>query len=237
VRFFHHTGRFGLISENAALNLVFGRCHVTKVRSTPDDGGHGSVYFQPPAFLQLRQHNQRVPDAWLSLDPVRGNQIEYPGYIGDRESQMKLTRDCIREAGWIKQAKYSFTHLVLLWHYNTPWPDHGRPEWREQAIWWNEWHRRWLAVPALLALFVLVRPRRALALGIVALNLVALLILAAVFFGAARHRIPYDPVIIILALESYALAAYALIRSLQRWRQRRRQRGDVAPKAGLSSAS
>jgi len=135
---------------------------------------------------------------------------------------MELVRDCIHETGWIGQAKYSFTHVVLLWRYNAPWPDYGRPEWREPAIWWNEWHRRSLAVPSLLALVVLARPRRALAMGIVALNLVALLVLAVVFFGAARHRIPYDPVIIILALETYAFAAYALVRSLQRWRQRQR---------------
>jgi hypothetical protein len=222
VRLHHHTGRFGLISENAPLNLVFGRCHVTKVRSKPDDEGHTSVYFRPPSFLQLRQHNQRVPDAWLSLDPVRGNQIEYEGYIGDRGQHMQLVRDCIREHGWVGQAKYSFTHIVLLWQYNTPWPDYGRPEWRDPAVWWMQWHRRFLAVPALLALVVLARPRRLLELSIVALNLVALLILAIVFFGAARHRIPYDPVIIILALETYAFAAYALVRAVQRWLQRRR---------------
>ena len=34
-RLYHHTGRYGLISENGRFNSLFGRCHNKKAQATP----------------------------------------------------------------------------------------------------------------------------------------------------------------------------------------------------------
>jgi hypothetical protein len=84
---------------------------------------------------------------------------------------------------------------------------------------WSHIQRDGFAIPALLGLLWLVIPgRRAAKMGLVSVNLLAILILAAVFFGGARHRTPYDFVIITLAFESYA---WVLHFGYRWWKNRR----------------
>jgi hypothetical protein len=51
---------------------------------------------------------------------------------------------------------------------------------------------------------------------LVALHLVALVIVAAMIFGDTRLRTPYDPLILLLAFEAYATAAWFLWVQLDR---------------------
>lgn len=206
-RLHRHTGRFGLVSENGSFNLVFGRCHPTKIRAIPDGKENRTdIHFRPPPFLQLQNHRRKHKDSAFELHQALGDSIEYKGYIGDSRAHMRYIRRCVKKTGWMGQLKYSLTHIALLWKYNISWPDSGKRPWRPPQRWWQEKHNTWFAIPALLALGFIGFPRRTLRQGIVALNLLALLLLAAVFFGGARFRCPYDPLIILLALELYGLA-------------------------------
>ncbi len=225
-----NTGRWGLISENGSFNLVFGRCHNSKIESLPDGEGHGRVHFRPPPFLQLKnlEAKQRAqglePEA--PLEPAIADELSYRGYIGDREVHMEYIRECIRKTGLWGQLRYSYTNVMLLWRYNIPWPDSGRSAWRAPARWWMRHHRDYLAVPALLMLGVMFVPGPKTAkTGLVAVNLLALLVLAAIYFGGIRHRTPYDFVVIIMAFETYALLGWMLWRGLLRWTGRARASG------------
>ena len=61
IRLHVHTGRYGLVSENSDINLVFGRCHNKGIYSRRDDQGHGTVRFSPPPLIQLEAHSEKNP--------------------------------------------------------------------------------------------------------------------------------------------------------------------------------
>jgi hypothetical protein len=153
---------------------------------------------------------------------VDGGEIQYRGYIGDREIQGEIVRECVRRTGLVGQAKYGLTHVALLWGYNSMWPDQANPKprsvdtlwrWRVMTDMWKDWHNWYLMPAALLGLAFVFSPRRHLGQGIVALNLWGLLIVAVLYIGGIRFRIPYDPLIIVIASQTYTLV-YERLRSL-----------------------
>lgn len=216
----HNTGRFGLVSENGSFNLVFGRCHNSKIRSTPDGKGHGRVHFRPPSFLQVTNHvaraNKKGIPPRVALDPAISDELTYPGYIGDKEKHMEYVRECYRRTKLSGQLRYSVTNAMLLWRYNVPWPDSGRSQWRKVSRAWTKWSRNLFAVPALIGLLALVLGRRTAKRGLVAVHLLGLVIVSAIFFGSIRVRTPYDYVILMLALEVYAFGGWLAYRGVRR---------------------
>ncbi|MEX1367105.1 MAG: glycosyltransferase family 39 protein [Nannocystaceae bacterium] len=206
-RLHHHTGRLGLISENGKFNQVFGRCHNNKIRALPDGPGRRLTSFGPPPLIQLEKREAKMPGVWPGLDPIREREIEYRGYIGDSEILGEIIRGCVEKTGWTKQVEYSVVNAMLLWRYNIMWPDSGKSLWRESVKQWGMIHSNLFAVPALIALFAVFVRRRATGLAIVSLHLWALLIIAVLILGGIRFRAPYDPLIIIMAVEVYAVAA------------------------------
>jgi len=220
----HNTGRRGIISENGSFNLVFGRCHNSKIQSMPDGKGHGRVHFRPPPFLQLnnteRRKKAKGETPAMTLDPALEDTLTYRGYIGDREKHMEFVRECMRITGWWGQLKYSYTNITLLWRHNIPWPDSGRKQWRAITRWWTQRHREVLALPALAGLLLMVRRSTARA-GFIAANVLAMVILAAIYFGGTRHRTTYDFTIMIVALEVYAYVIYGAYLGIQKLRARR----------------
>lgn len=258
IRFHAHTGRVGLVSDNSSINLVFGRCHNKGIYSRPDGAGHGTVRFSPPPLIQLEIHSASNPDAlirtrsiWADYpEPVEGvpgfdvdklgcirrkcyqpgSEIEYRGYIGDKQIHQQIVRACIERGGWGRQAYYSLTHWALLWSKNLMWPDQANPRprsaepresWRHRQQVWSYVHRIVLMVPALLALGFVFVPRRRPKQAMIALNLWALLIVTAIWIGGLRFRLPYDPIITALAAFTYA---EAWIWARAKW-QGRRKRG------------
>ncbi len=237
-RFHHHTGRFGLVSENATLNYMFGRCHASKIVSLPDGKGHGRVHFQPPAYLQMRAQEKRGVAKPIHLNPALGYEIEYKGYIGDGAIHRAYVRKCVAKTGLWGQIKYSVTNLILLWKYNIPWPDSGRRQWRRPAAWWQRTSRQAFALPALLALaLTLLRPAAAPRTALAAVHVLALLVTAALFFGSARLRTPYDPFIILLACQTYAHAGTWVLRRVGTWLRQRAGTGSAGPSPSQANSS
>ena len=209
----HNTGRRGLISENGSFNLVFGRCHNSKIQSMPDGKGHGRVHFRPPPFLQLTNLAATKKKAGekpsMALQPAIDDVLTYKGYIGDRDKHMEFVRECIERTGWWGQVKYSYTNVALLWHNNIPWPDSGRKQWRPITRWWTRRVKEWVLLPTLLGLILLV-PRRTARMGFLASNILAMIALAAIYFGGTRHRGTYDMVVLVVVAEVYAYVLWLL---------------------------
>ncbi len=260
-RLHYHTGRLGTISENGAVNLIFGRCHNKGIYSRPDGEGHGSVRFGPPPFIQLERHSFRQPDSWMHLSPafedlpedeeieiegvegfaidtygcrtktackLRGAELQYKGYIGDQDTQMKIVATCIERSGWKKQLQYSYTHLVQLWGFNEMWPEQANPKpravdrhwrWGRMTASWKVFHNRFLLLPALLSLVLCWRRRHA-RMWLATAHLFALLLVATAILGGIRFRVAYDPLIVVLALEVYGIAGLAVWRLIARSRRR-----------------
>lgn len=236
----HNTGRFGLLSENGAFNMVFGRCHNSKIQSLPDGAGHGRVHFRPPPFLQLnnreKEKRKKGEPIDIALNPVLGDELVYKGYIGDVDKHREYIRECIEKTGLSGQLAYASTNVVLLWRYNIPWPDSGRSQWRSVTRLWTELHRNVLAVPSLLALVVIVLGRRTVKQGLVAINFVAIILIAALYFGGIRMRSPYDFFILFLAFEAYAFGVWLLLRGLVALEPRLRGTPVLGPLLGRLAA-
>jgi Dolichyl-phosphate-mannose-protein mannosyltransferase len=227
------TGRNGLVSENGPFNMVFGRCHNSKIESLPDGKGHGKVHFRPPEFLQLnnlldRKTKEGVKPP-IELDPIIGDVLHYKGYIGDRERHQAYIAECLAKTTVWRQLQYSYTNLILLWRYNVPWPDSGRGQWREPSRLWTRFHEIFLAVPSLLFLVTLFR-RRWVRQGWLALHLLSVLVVAALYFGGTRHRASYDPLLIFFAFEVYAAIGLWSWRRFRRWRAARNGRIPRSPR-------
>ena len=262
IRFHVHTGRYGLVSENSSINLIFGRCHNKGIYSRRDNEGHGTIRFSPPPLIQFEAESEKNPDDWIRIRSVfgehpeaidgvpgfavdefgctrrkcrlPGSEIEYRGYIGDGDIHAKIVKACIERGGLGRQAYFTVSHWVLLWAKNKMWPDQANPKprssvseegWRHRQVVWGHFHRIVLMVPALLGLGFVFAPRRRPGQALVALNLWALMVVAGVWIGGMRFRVPYDPIIIMLAMFTYAVV-WQRLREL--WQRRR---GAKAPTA------
>lgn len=221
-RMYHHTGRLGLVSENGKFNMLFGRCHNKKAGSVPTQPGRGKIRFGPPPLLQLDKRAKTHPHSWVQLDPAIGADLEYRGYISDAKPLNDLMAKCIKKTGLLGQAKYAVINVLLLTAYNTPWPDSGRNLWRGRAAWWQSLYTSFLAVPIALSVVTVFSRRTIARHGLLALHVIAIVITAALYFGDTRLRAPYDPILILLAMEVYTFVAVWLwTRGKALWSRRR----------------
>jgi hypothetical protein len=231
VRLHHHTGRIGLISENGTFNQVFGRCHNVKIIALPDQPGRSRTSFGPPPLIQLQKRAERAPGEWPQLDPLIENNFYYHGYIGDSEILREYMRQCVEKSGWAKQAEFALVHVLMLWRYNVIWPDSGKSQWQGLAHKWGKIHSWTFAIPAALAMFIVFMPRRHPKLAWVALHLWAAFAVAALYFGDVRLRTPYDPFLVLLALEGAAMLGGLLWARILRNRGKARGVEAVAPRS------
>lgn len=214
-----HTGRFGGVAENASMNLTAGRCHniVTRSWSSEADLESAQQTGSPPPDRRVslpgfRALGREGPEHPLALRPALGGEaIDLVGYIGDREIHKELRKRCYAATGVGGQIHYSITNVALLWFIARPWPessDREAPQLLPVAVRGRQIAAS-LAPLSLLGMFLVLwkwarakgDDRDHLAGGVVcALAFASLLIVAAVFFGDPRLRVPYDPYALILAV-------------------------------------
>jgi hypothetical protein len=210
-----HTGRFGLVSNNGPLNFAFGRCHALTIASFAPD--RRSIY-SPPSLGALAGYEKTHPGAPFKLDPAMGIKVDVQGHMWDPEPFYKLANECVEKTGAVRQVKYALTHVVLLWGYNLIWPDQGqKPEFRRPMELSLAAHNVLVLPPALLAMALAFRRRHARTM-LLALHVLGLMAVAMLYFGDTRLRAPYDGILLLLAVETYACGVRALLRRLRRAR-------------------
>jgi hypothetical protein len=151
--------------------------------------------------------------------------------MGDEAPNRKLAAECIKKTGWLRQAKYAVTHVVLLWGYNIIWPDQGqKPKYRKPMAVFCVGHSIAIMPPAAVAMLLGFRRRRARSM-LLALHVWSQVLTAILYFGDTRYRAPYDGLLTILAIGSL-VAAVRWLRSLRG----RRALPRIAPPAQAAGA-
>lgn len=206
---YRHTGRFTPLPHNGAVNRVFGRCHNFEMRSR-------DAMFGPPAFGALGRYEAKHPDALFTLDPAIDGKLSVPSRMADEGPLNELADRCVAESGYAKQAYYAATHVVLLWGYHVAWPDMAQVPFRFHMRGWTRAHLIVFAFPALIGM-AMGASRRWPRHGVLAVFLWSMLASAMLFMGAARFRVPYDVISVVLGLDVYGRAAVVLTRF---WRAR-----------------
>ncbi|MBW2456591.1 MAG: hypothetical protein JRI68_18885 [Deltaproteobacteria bacterium] len=204
----HHSGRVSLVSQNASLNRVFGRCHYKLVRGR-------DATFGPPSFDLLDQWAHRYPWQPLKLLPAKGLELRVPVPLTDVDALNDVADDCVAHTGLVRQARYALSHVALLW-VDAGWPDGSQPRWLGAAQSWRRVHLVLLFVPLWITLFAGLGKGRARE-GLLGLYVWSLVLLAMLFFGSGRIRAPYDGIIIALAIGQWG----RWFLRLQGWRARR----------------
>lgn len=205
-----------LISTNGPMNRVFGRCHNTALVAKAHDGGG---WFGPPALGALWAYETKEHRSPLfPLDPARGTTIHFRGHMWDAAPTDAISADCVKKTGTLRQAKYAITHVVLLWGYNIIWPDMGNAlKWRIPMAIFCFAHAILIMPPAAVAMFLAFRRRRARSM-VLALHLWGLLVVSMLYFGDTRYRAPYDGILTILAVVTYAEIGPRVSRAIARRR-------------------
>ncbi len=194
-RLHRYTGTWGLVSTNGPLNYLFGRCH--NVRLFAANGGYG-----PMSFDRLRLREEAGIHSHIKLNPVLGEKIQIDGILWDPVVLNKVSSECVALGGYMRQVEFALGHVMLLWAYNVPWPD--QMEWRFlrfMQLAWRADNILFLA-PASAAIFLAFARKRARSM-ILALHLWSVVIAAMLYFGEARFRVPYDGLMIVMAMQSY----------------------------------
>ncbi|MDI1476845.1 glycosyltransferase family 39 protein [Polyangium sp. y55x31] len=199
-RFHHHMGRFGLISANGPLNYAFGRCHAVDIEARTR-GYYAS--FGPPPMGYLAYRDKKYPDAFVRLDPAFGTRLTVQGTMWNAGPFYSLAEKCVAKTGLVRQARYALGHVVMLWGYNIVWPDSGTDDYRRPMRRALDLHNV-LLLPPMLVAFAASRRRDLARHALLSAHLVALVLMAIVYFGDVRYRVPYDGIVIALAFDGYA---------------------------------
>lgn len=207
----YHTGRYSVVAQNGAVNRVFGRCHNVKTEGTRS-------WFGPPPLGALMEYEKRHPDALIKLDPAMGLELKIKGYLWEEDKLHALADRCVKKTGWLKQAEYAGVHAVLLWGYNTAWPDMGQKSFRAIMRAWNV-GAMILLLPPLCAAFFLGLRRRFARHGLLGMHFAAVVVVAMLYFGDTRLRTPYDAIFVVLAIDMYGRLGRWLLHRAARLRR------------------
>jgi hypothetical protein len=220
-RLHKHTGSLGLVSTNGPLNFVFGRCHNTSLEAKTRDSESS---FGPPPLGSLREFQKAHPGSIIKLDPAFGEELIIQAHMWDAAPNYRLAARCVKRTGYLRQARYAITHVVLLWGYNIIWPDEGQePRWRVPMELFCKAHDTFILPPAALALLLAFQRRRARSM-LLALHVWSVIVIAMVYFGDTRYRAPYDGLLIVLAVQTCLEVGLQLRRGAERLRMRLTER-------------
>jgi hypothetical protein len=213
VRLYWHTsdhwrnGQIGLVSTNGPVNYAFGRCHATAIASD------GNGYFSSPSLAALYLHEKNHHGRSIfPLDPVLGTTERFAGKMWEPAGAYALAHRCVEKTGYLRQARFALSHVVLLWAYNLPWPDQAEiPRFRRLMDTSAILHGALILPPAAIAVLLAFRRREGRRL-LLALHPLAMIATAMIYFGDARFRVPYDGLLILLAADLLVAASLWLRR-------------------------
>lgn len=184
-RYHHLTGTWGLISENGQLNRVFSDTTVGKIegRWAAPDGSPWYFAFEPPTKKRMRERDV----------------VSLQGYVGDPVLLAAARQEHLRGKTLWWRTYRAFDNVRLLWDKNNPWPEEERARSGMRKELQDDFNQvaRWVVIP-LSVLGIIVLRKRAPMIVVLA-HLVTLVVLSMFFLPEARYRVPYDPLLILLA--------------------------------------
>jgi hypothetical protein len=208
-------GRIGIISENDALNRVFADTKIGKIESSWKNakGEWFGAWYAPAMKLPIRGD---------------GDTVSFTGYIGDPEILERIRKDQVKDVPIVKRIQRAMRNVRgLAWHcFPNPEEDFARNDPR-RAFFQRFFYNATLGIMPL-ALVGLWGMRRKPAGLILIANLLSSPIVAALYFAEARHRVPYDPFLVIAAVVGVTVIARYIL-GLVDFLRRRSARGKRVP--------
>lgn len=196
-RFYLVTGRVGLVSDNDAVASFFAWTDYRDIKATGvqyADRFEGSGTFHP----QPRQKKTGFSETF--------------SVVGDRCDRVILLAErdrVIAESSVPQLLARARRDVRFLVSDNPLWPEVTRAKdgWRASLL--EGWDAlvRWALVPLATAGLVTLLWRRNPALELVGLHVATLVVAAAFYTGDVRYRVPYDPALVLLAVQAVGVVA------------------------------
>lgn len=212
VRFHEYTGRWGLVSENGAINRVFGATRLGRIEAYWSYHGEGyGAWFTPPAKSPVKAQDRVVFEGYIGEEAILDR-------IREEHYALENTRQHVRRM-------YRNTKMLL---YRNIFPEddfvaNGRQPIRAKLQYaYRTILINLLPFAAFGVLAMLATKRRRVVGLLFAAHAVTLIVVAALYFAEARMRMPYDPFVIVAAVAggsaTYTLVQRGSRRALERLR-------------------
>ncbi len=191
-RYHYFTGRHALISGNGPVNRLFASSRYRRIVCDMDqhDGTRRERRFQPPSARNL---------GYTEV-------FEFEGYIGDAEILNAERKRYWSELSVKDKLGLLCRNVLLLAYWNTMWPErnHAKEGWRKTIFEFWPGLVQYYVFPMAFVGFIILLFRLNVYLEIYALHYITMLYTALMYIGEIRYRVPYDFVLIVLAV--YAVA-------------------------------
>jgi hypothetical protein len=192
IRYHSLSGRWGVISDNAAMTRLWADTDYGSIRSKL------GFHFDSPPKMELGERRE----------------LQVDGYLGDPVVLDQARRDAVRRMSLGQRVGRWLGNVRLLFVDNALWPDsmHATGGWRQ--AWSSASKTVLLAVLCPLAVLGIASclRRPSVVLVVCTAHVLTMLVVAAFFFAEARYRVPYDMFIMLLGLAGTLAAARWLVR-------------------------
>jgi hypothetical protein len=209
VRLHQLTGKYGLIAAYQPVQRLFGETNVGKIEANwiTAKGVPYTYWFSPRTKQPLQPEHV----------------VHIEGFICDPEIIASIRKERLHGVPWSARIKRMIDNVGLLAIGNEPWPeDDFRADPRRARLQKFFGRATLVMIPlAFVGLFFL--RRHFVAQLLVWANLATIVIVAALYLGEARYRVPYDTFALVAATVALHRACAAVV---DRWRSflRRRRR-------------
>lgn len=196
-RFHQLSGEYGLIATNEAAQRLFGETSVGKIDAdwTAPNGAKWAWWVSPST-----KHPLKPEDC-----------VVIHGFVYDTKLLKEIRADRLRGVTLTARLRRMADNVALLAVRNVPWPEDDFRRFRFRARLQQGFATALLPLLAFGAIGLFCLRRHRVAALIIAAHLLTIVIVAAIYLGEARYRVPYDPLIIVLA----TLGAHAVVRGIR----------------------
>ncbi len=206
-RFHALDGHWGLIASNEAAQRLFGETSVGKIEAAwiaPD--GSPWTWWVAPSTKQPVKPEDRV---------------FVNGFVYDTQLLAAIRKDRLRGVGPMARLARMIDNVELLAVRSLPWPEDDFRRFRFRHRLQQGFAIAVLPVLALAVVGLLFMRRHRFGALLIGAHLLTILIVAAIYLGEARYRVPYDPLILVVA----TLGLHGLLRGAWRLGGRLRPSG------------
>lgn len=202
LRFYRLMGRPGLIAAYEPIQRVFAETDVVKIESgwTTASGERWTFWFKSAA-----------KDVYKPITP--GTTEVFEGFIADPEILGEIKRRRLANVPTSARIGRMLNNVSLLIAKNRPWPESDTQVKYRRVLMIGYSNAIWVVLGlAMVGVFALKRSRAAEML--VRAQLLTIFLVGAIYIGEARYRVPYDPLLIVVA----TVGLFAIARQVvDRW--------------------